>query len=396
MGVIACNFSAAKVFSAGNSMEIHLFGSRSVMKRASVAFARGWMKTRVLRGLALLSATGLLLTHAAAAEPKKTTSGKEADNFMPYVQLAPFVVNGKQLAISIHARSAKDRRYAEEFAEEVVKVVYESVTVETGKGLVIIGKKGEPHPIFVFRKFQALAAAGALDPAVAAYAPELDAMINHWQDTAGEGKASDGEGGEDVDLEFDKIVTALPLPLEGIGAKLYQLAWAEKFNDAKVEAKLRALHAGDLEGNLFARFDWVFYLPPRGALEQAIDGIITEALKQEQMGFLTRMAVKGALLVVKPMIRKAIEGMRQGMMFMAVTQARSGYTREEVAMLTGAYMDALMPEHKKEPGSEHERAVRAVREKVRMLGEQETEPTAIAATPASDEDAAAEPATDTN
>src|SRR6187551_3350845 len=334
MGVIACNFSAAKVFSAGNSMEIHLFGSRSAMKRASAAFARvarGWMKTRVLRGLALLSATGLLLAHAAAAEPKKTTSGKEADNFMPYVQLAPFVVNGKQLAISIHARSAKDRRYAEEFAEEVVKVVYESVTVETGKGLVIIGKKGEPHPIFVFRKFQALAAEGALDPAVAAYAPELDAMINHWQDTAGEGKASDGEGGEDVDCDHEKIVTAQPLPLEGIGAKLYQLAWAEKFNDAKVEARLRALHAGDLEGNLFARFDWVFYLPPRGALEQAIDGIINEALKQEEMGFVTRLAVKGALLMVKPMIRKAIEGVRQGMMFMAVTQARSGYTREEVA-----------------------------------------------------------------
>ena len=158
-----------------------------------------------------------------------------------------------------------------------------------------------------------------------------------------------------------------------------------------MEARLRALHAGDLEGNLFARFDWVFYLPPRGALEHAIDDIIAQALKEEDMGFIMRMAVKGALLTVKPMIRKVIEGMRQGMMFMAVTQARSGFTREEVATLTGAYMDALMSDRKKEPGSEHERAVRAVREQVRRLGEREDEPTAIAATPSADEDTADEP-----
>jgi hypothetical protein len=300
------------------------------------------------------------------------------------------VVNGKQLAISIHARSGKDRRYAENFAEEVVKVVYESVTPETGKGLVIIGKKGEPHPIFVFRKFQALAREGALDPAVAAYATELNAMLNHWEDTVGDGGAGDAEGG-DVDLEFDKIVTALPLPLHGIGAKLYQLAWAEKFHDAKVEARLRALRTVDLEGNLFARFDWVFYLPPRGALEQALDDIIAEALKQEEMGFMTRMAVKGALLVAKPMIRQAIEAIRQGMMFMAVTQARGGYTPDEVATLTGAYIDALMPADKKATGSQHDRAVRAVREQVRILGEQQNEATALAVVPTSDEDADEDP-----
>ena len=66
----------------------------------------------------MLAATGLL-GHAGAAESKKATSGKDADNFMPYVQLAPFVVNGKQLTISIHARSEKDRRYAEAFAEAI-------------------------------------------------------------------------------------------------------------------------------------------------------------------------------------------------------------------------------------------------------------------------------------
>ena len=316
--------------------------------------------TVLLVGASLIAQTGVAAS-GAAAKPNK------GDDFMPYVQLEPFVVNGQQLAISIHARSEKDRRYAAAFAEGVVKVVYEGVTPETGKGLVIIGKKGEPHPIFVFRKFQALARDGALDPAVAAYASELDAMLNHWQDSVGDGHANDGEGGEDVDIEFEKIIAALPLPLEGIGAKLYQLAWSEKFDDAKVEARLRALHAGDLEGNLFARFDWVFYLPPRGALEQAIDGIISDALKEEDVGFFARTAVKGALLVVKPMIRKAIEGMRRSILFSAVVYARTEYDHDAVSALTSAYLNVMMPDHKKDSGSEHERAVKAVRAEVQAL-----------------------------
>ncbi len=86
-------------------------------------------------------------------------------------------------------------------------------------------------------------------------------------------------------MEFEKIITALPLPLEGIGAKLYQLAWAEDFDDAKVEAKLRALHAADLEGSMFAHFDWVFYLPPRNAFDDVLDEIIADALKEEKAGF---------------------------------------------------------------------------------------------------------------
>src|SRR6478609_1083636 len=234
-----------------------------------------------LRRLAVFGA--LILATAFSSAATKTAP---KDEFMPYVQLAPFVVNGQKLTISVHARTTKDRKYAETFAEEVVRVVNEGVTRETGKGLVIIGKKGEPHPIFVFRKFLELAEDGKLDPDVAARAPELTGMLNHWQDTIGDGTEKSGEGEtEDVDLEFDKILTALPLPLEGTGAKLYQLAWAEGFNDAKVEARLRALKVADLDGNMFARFDWVFYLPPRGALEHAIDEIISDALKQEELGF---------------------------------------------------------------------------------------------------------------
>lgn len=293
----------------------------------------------------------------------------DADDFSPLVKLAPLVVHGEQLSISIHARSERDRRYAAGMAEEVIKVVYETVAEDTGRGLVIIGRKGEPHPIFVFRKFLALAKEGKLDPAVAARGPELNAMLHHWQDAVDDGEA--GRDGEtEVDLEFDRIVTALPLPLEGMGAKLYQLAWTEKFDDAKVEARLRTLRADDLERrDLFARFDWVFYLPPKGAFDRVLDELVAEALKDEDTGFFTRTVVKGAMLVVKPKIRRAIEAVRRGLMFMAVVQARTHYSKEEVSALTEAYIEASMPEGKRSGEPEHERAVKAVREQLRRNAE---------------------------
>lgn len=318
------------------------------------------MASRWVRGLVALSAAGWLV-EGGAAERGAPARRPGAEEFMPYVQLAPFVVQGNQLAISIHARSKRDRRYAEEFAEEVVKVVYEGVTESTGKGLVIIGKKGEPHPVVFFRKFLALAEAGKLDPAVAERGPELFALLDHWKTTAGEGRAAGAEETGDVDLDFEKIITALPLPLEGVGAKLYQLAWAEGFDEAKVEARLRALRPDELEGNLFARFDWVFYLPPRGVFDRVLDGIIADALKEEEMGFLARTAVKGALLIAKPMIRRAIEGMRRSMMLATVVRARTSLDEQEVFALMGAYLEVSLPGQRGEPGTEHERAVKAVR-----------------------------------
>lgn len=327
--------------------------------------------------VSLLAVLGSLATAGMAA----TSSAKAKDDFMPYVELAPFVVNGKQLAISVHARSTRDRRYAEQFAEEVVKVVYEGVTESTGKGLVIIGKKGEPHPVFVFRKFLALAKAGALDPAVAARAPELESMLHHWQGGVNSGKSFHIESDGDVDLEFEQLVLALPLPLEGLGAQLYQLAWRDEFDEARVEARLRALHPADLTGRELARFDWVFYLPPRGAFEQVLDGIIADAMKEDGAGFFARTMVKGVMLVVKPKIRQAIEGVRRGLLFSTVVRARAPYPEDELSALTGAYIEVQMPDAKPGPGSEHDRAVRAVRDMVReweakpkVAGERAEEP----------------------
>jgi hypothetical protein len=315
----------------------------------------------------------LLLSSGLPAQPTAppTPVPLPKDEFGSLVKLAPFVVSGKSLAISIHARTRSDRRYGEKFAEGVVKVVFEAVTESTGRGLVIIGARGEPHPSVVFRNFLALAQAGKLDPAIAAYAPEVSGMLDRWENSLGH--AGGDEGGE-VDLDFEKIFSALPLPLAGVSAKLYQLAWDEKFDATRVEAALRALRPGDLERReRFKSFEWVFYLPPKGAFDRVLDALIADALKEEDLGALQRVAVKGVLLVVKPKIRRTIEVMREALMFMAVVQAQTPHRKSDVGALTGAYVMALMPfvpEEKKPPGrTYHERAVNAVRAELREIGE---------------------------
>ncbi|HTL66849.1 MAG TPA: hypothetical protein VL200_04235 [Lacunisphaera sp.] len=332
------------------------------------------LRIPAFRRLLVAFVAGLLVTAGAA---RAASAGPAADSFMPYVQLAPFVVNGQQLAISIHARTGRDRRYAQDFAEDVVKVVYEAVTPSTGKGLVIIGRKGEPHPIFVFRQFLALAQAGRLDPAVAAHGPELVATLDRWREVV-----NDEQGRRDQDdREFEKIITALPLPLAGIGAKLYQVAWAEGFDAGKLEAKLCALRAADLEDRLFTHFDWVFYLPPKKAFDQALDELVADAVKEDGAGFFARVAIKGVLVVVKPRIRRAIEAVRQGLLFMTVVQARTAYDRDQVGTLTSAYVETLVPdddEGRPAPagGSDHDRAVAAVRRALSQLKPPAPVPTA--------------------
>jgi hypothetical protein len=101
-----------------------------------------------------------------------------------------------------------------------------------------------------------------------------------------------------------------------------------------------------------------------------LDQLIADALKKEEMGFFARTAVKGVLLVVKPKIRQAIEGVRKGVMFQTVVQARTTFNEEEVLTLMGAYIDTMMPdEGRKTGGTEHERAVAAVRAQLRKNAE---------------------------
>lgn len=312
-----------------------------------------------------LRSLGWLIAVALAVSPAARAAGG-ADDFGAMVRLAPFVVDGRPLSISIHARSSGDRRYAAAFAEEVVAVVAEAVTPETGRGLVIIGRKGEPHPIAVFRRFLALARAGRLDPAVAARAPELDAMLHRWEDRVN--RADRGDGDRD-DLAFDRIIQALPLGLEGLGARLYQLAWMEGFAPAGVEARFRALKVADLEDRFFASYDWVFYLPPKRAFDQVLDDIVADALKDEDAGLFARLTVKGVMLAVKPRIRRVIEAVRRGLLFETVVEARTPLDREGADALMDAYVDQLLPDEDRPraAGPEHARAVEAVRVRWREL-----------------------------
>lgn len=328
-----------------------------------------WL-VRLLPGW-LLIATGM--AQDASVPPPK-------DEFGSLVTLAPFVVSGKSLAISIYARTAADRRYGEHFAGAVVKVVHEAVTESTGRGLVIIGAKGEPHPTLVFRKFLALARDGKLDPAVAARGPEVSAMVDRWMQNLSHGGRHEEKDGEGNDFDFEQIFTALPLPLAGVGAKLYQIAWEEKFDEGRVEAKLRALRRGDLEQrDRFKAYEWVFYLPPKGAFDRVLNDLVAAALQQEDVGVFTRVAAKGVLLVLKPKIRRTIEAMRQGLMFMTVVQTQTTASEEDVGALTAAYIEVMIPfvpEEKKPPGrTEHERAVNAVRAQLRKNAEEPKEST---------------------
>jgi hypothetical protein len=324
----------------------------------------------LLRGFALAGAMALNLPVGAAenAEPEFGTD----------VQLAPFVVNGREFSISIHARTKSDRRYAEKFAEEVAETAYETMGDSKGNGLVIIGREGEPHPMTVFTKFLEMAGAGKLDPAVAAKAEELTAMIADLKTISrmdedqeaetlevpdeheGTGKHEKVEEEMVVKLSFEMVLPALPLPLEGMGSKLYQLSWAEGFDDARIEQKLRALTLAELESDALSKFSWVFYLPPRDAYIGVQKEMMKEAAKQMKIGLFKRAAMKSALFLFKPAIKKAVEGMRKGVLFVTVLRAESDYPKDDIMQLAGAYVKVLMPDFKFNGSTEQKRALEAI------------------------------------
>lgn len=307
-------------------------------------WARGhrWFRTAV----GALALPGALV----ATEPVTGEFGKS-------IELAPFVVKGKPLSVSIHARTKGDRRYAEKFAEEVVEIAYETLGDSTGRGLVIMGREGEPHPVLVIRQFLALADSGTLDPAVAARAGELTALMTGWKKMLNLDEDPKEQG---FKLTFDMIMPALPLPLDGLASQLYQLSWAEEFDDARIARKLQALTEAGLGSDGLAKYDWVFYLPPRNVYKGVQADVIKQAVAHEKIGLFKRAALKSALFVASPAIKTAVEGMRKGMLFMTVLQAESDSSPDDIKHLTMAYTNVLMPDLKFNGGSEHRRALEAI------------------------------------
>lgn len=335
----------------------------------SLRSAASWSPHRLVFAIALLLT--LPFTLCLAASPNAPATAE--DEFGRLVTLAPMTVRGESLQIAIFAHSGGDRRYGRKFAESVIEVISETVTPSTGKGLVIVGKKGEPHPLLVFRKFMTLAESDKLDPAIAARAPELSQAMKRWEAILGEDKAGGDKAHEPPDMEFEKIQAALPIPLEGLASKLYQLAWAENFEEAKVEARLLALKPADLERkDLFKRYDWAFYLPPKGAFERVIDDLINNELKKEEVGIVARIFVKGVMLAIRPQLRRAMEGFRQAMLFMTVVQARTPYSQQNVKALTETYVHPFMPADKDEgkapSGNDRESLIKALKARMLELG----------------------------
>lgn len=276
--------------------------------------------------------------------------------FLPTIELAPFEVQGQELSISVYARSKSDRRYAERFAESVIEAAYQTTENAIGNGLVIVGDEGEPHPVFIFRKFLAMAEQNQLGSELTPAATELDTMLNNW------GKMVDIEDDADdgINIEFDDIVNAFPLPLEGVASKLYLLAWSEGFDEKRIEQKLESLTTADLETNSLSKYDWVFYLPPRNAFDKVLKNLLPAIMKGAKLGFFKRTALRAAIVTFKPLIRDGIEGARKGMLFLTVLRAVSEYSEEDIEALTEAYMGALMPHGKIIPGKKRQRALDAI------------------------------------
>lgn len=293
----------------------------------------------------------ILGSRAFAAEP-----AADGGEFGKDIQLAPFVVNGSPISVSIHARTKGDRRYAEKFADEVIEVAYETLEDSTGKGLVIVGAKGEPHPIVVMRKFQAMAQTGQLDPSMAEAVAEVDARLKKLKGTL----ALDEGPSQQMGVTFETFMPALPVPLVGAVSKLYQLAWAEKFDDARVEKMMKSLRRGDLDRDELGRYDWVFYLPPHAATGPVLKEVMDKGMKSAKLGLFKRAAIRGAVFAFKPVINKAVEGGRKGMLFRSVLDAGKKYSDEDNEFLTRAYVREVMPDLKPGSGDERRRALAAI------------------------------------
>lgn len=298
--------------------------------------------------LAVLGLSGFVAGDVRSAEAPPGDFGKD-------IQLAPFMVQGRSLAIEIHARTKSDRRYAEKFADAVVEVAYETLEGEsTGKGLVIVGVKGEPHPIQLFRQFLDLARSEQLDPSVKEAVAELEGRVKALQEMI------KFDADEETGITFDTLMPALPVPLIGTASRLYQRAWAEGFDAARVATMFRTLTRDDLTRDELQRYDWVFYLPPHSATSAVLKDMLNKGMKAEKMGIIKRAALRTAVFAAGPIIRKAAEGMRKAMLFSTILQAESNYSKEDINDLTEAYAQELMPDLKPGSGDERRRALAAI------------------------------------
>ena len=152
----------------------------------------------------------------------------------------------------------------------------------------------------------------------------------------------------------------MPLPLKGAASKLYQLAWAEGFDAARVEKMLKTLTPAGLARDDLRRYDWVFYLPPHSTTSVVLKEVMDKGMKAQKIGLIKRAVIRSAAFTFRPAINKAVEGMRKGLLFRAILIAESKYNEGDIDALSAVYMQELMPDLT--PGSigEHRHALEAI------------------------------------
>ncbi len=311
-----------------------------------------FLRTLVLVWVVIFGLLGSAFGAESAVSESHETRTMSGD-FLELVELAPFEVVDQPLSISVYARSKVDRRYAERFAEEVVGIAVETIDTSTGYGLVIVGDKREPHPMFVYKLFLKLAAENRIDAGLQPAAEELRALIEEWENKI-KVDGQEGSGDERIDIDFEMLVPAIPLPLEGVASKLYQIAWMESFDEVSVEERIESLTPAAMASDELSYFDWVFFLPHRGAFNKVLADVVPHYMEQKKVNIFKAAAIRAALFAFKPFIKSAVERVRKGMLYMTVLRAESGYSASSVNALFEAYVDALSFDDKPRSQSKRE------------------------------------------
>lgn len=280
--------------------------------------------------------------------------------FMPIINLDPLVVKSEEFSVSVFARSNPEKNYVERFAHSVVEVAYETIEKSTGHGLVIAGGKKAPHPISIFNSFLDLDQNGLLNPDLADSANELRAILDNWESLANEDEEEIESGEEDFHIDFESIATALPMPLEGVATQLYLVAWFEGFESERIDERLKNLHRSDLEQYELSKYDWIFYLPPKNSINKVIHTLLPAFMKEAELGFFKRIAIRSAIATFKPMIKDAAESIRKGILYYTVLNAMGTIEKDDLSALCEAYIEAIMPHGKIFPGDKKQRALEAI------------------------------------
>lgn len=272
------------------------------------------------------------------------------------IELDSFLVSADG-NITIFASNPLARAYGNQFTE----MVYEAATYTTrqsvGSGLVVVAGKNEIHPILLMKQFLSVAGGNAAltgDSLVEKNLVEALALFDKMETLV---KAELGDG-----IDMSVLYNFIPVPMEGPVLNLYMIGREEGFNSERLNMRFGSMAPADLLEGAFGRYDWSIYLPPRGAIDDALKEVLPVVMKKHELGFVTRKLIQGAVFTMKPMIRDSVEGMRKSVLYESILKKTSGFIQEDIVLYASAYRDALMPKGNILPGKKADRSYEAIDE----------------------------------